>query len=128
MAALRHQLGVYQRRGQRPSIVPADRLLWSVLSRFAKLTLNERHLERLLSHYFAYYREWRLHRTLDMDAPDVRAVRPTHRTGSWSFRRPGDFIITICRVLHDFCGPTAPNDGGSRAVPSTPKSRLPANG
>jgi hypothetical protein len=33
IAALRHQLAVYQRRGQRPQITPADRLLWSVISR-----------------------------------------------------------------------------------------------
>jgi hypothetical protein len=32
-AALRHQLSVYRKLGQRPRIHPADRLLWSVISR-----------------------------------------------------------------------------------------------
>jgi len=32
-AALRHQLAVYRKSGQRPRIRPADRLLWSVMSR-----------------------------------------------------------------------------------------------
>ena len=32
-AALRHQLSVYRKSGQRPRIRPADRLLWSVMSR-----------------------------------------------------------------------------------------------
>ena len=33
VAALRHQLAVYQRTCQRPRIQPADRILWSLLSR-----------------------------------------------------------------------------------------------
>ncbi|MGB5199792.1 MAG: integrase core domain-containing protein [Sedimenticolaceae bacterium] len=32
-SALRHQLSVYRKSGQRPCIRPADRLLWSVMSR-----------------------------------------------------------------------------------------------
>jgi hypothetical protein len=32
-AALQHQLAVYRKSGQRPRIRPADRLLWSVMSR-----------------------------------------------------------------------------------------------
>ena len=32
-AALRHQLSVYRKSGKRPRIRPADRLLWSVMSR-----------------------------------------------------------------------------------------------
>jgi len=32
VAALRHQLAVYQRTCQRPRIQPADRILWSLLS------------------------------------------------------------------------------------------------
>ena len=32
-SALRHQLSVYRKSGQRPRIRPADRLLWSVMSR-----------------------------------------------------------------------------------------------
>ena len=39
------------------------------------VVLNERHLRRLLSGYFAYYHEWRLHRSLDMDAPNARAMK-----------------------------------------------------
>lgn len=33
IAALRHQLAVYQGKAVRPSIAPADRLLWAVISR-----------------------------------------------------------------------------------------------
>jgi putative transposase len=32
-SALRHQLSIYRKSGQRPRIRPADRLLWSVMSR-----------------------------------------------------------------------------------------------
>jgi len=33
IAALRHQLSLYQSKGRRPRIAPADRLLWSVVAR-----------------------------------------------------------------------------------------------
>ncbi len=33
VAALRHQLSVYQFEQRRPRIAPADRLLWSILAR-----------------------------------------------------------------------------------------------
>ena len=36
------------------------------------VVLNKRHLKRLLSKYLGYYHEWRLHRSLSMDAPDGR--------------------------------------------------------
>lgn len=39
------------------------------------VVLNERHLRRLLKSYLAYYNEWRTHRSLEGDAPDVRVVR-----------------------------------------------------
>jgi transposase InsO family protein len=39
------------------------------------IVLNERHLKRLLSWYFAYYHPWRTHRSLQQDAPDGRRVR-----------------------------------------------------
>ncbi len=32
IAALRHQLSLYQSKGRRPRIAPADRLLWSVVA------------------------------------------------------------------------------------------------
>ena len=38
--------------------------------------LNERHLKRVLRGYFAYYHEWRPHRSLEMDSPDGRPVHP----------------------------------------------------
>jgi putative transposase len=41
------------------------------------VVLNEQHLRRLLKSFVTYYNEWRTHRSLDGDAPDVRAVRPT---------------------------------------------------
>lgn len=34
--ALRHQLAVYQRAGHRPQLTPADRLLWTWLSRLSR--------------------------------------------------------------------------------------------
>ena len=37
--------------------------------------LNERHLKRLLFRYLRYYHAWRPHQSLDMDAPDGRAVQ-----------------------------------------------------
>jgi transposase InsO family protein len=40
------------------------------------IVLNERHLKRLLASYFNYYHRWRVHRSLDMDSPDTRPVRP----------------------------------------------------
>ncbi len=38
------------------------------------VVLNERHLKRLLRDYFAYYHQWRPHRSLEMDSPDGRPV------------------------------------------------------
>ncbi len=38
------------------------------------IVLNERHLKRLLRGYFAYYHQWRTHRSLKMDSPDGRSV------------------------------------------------------
>jgi hypothetical protein len=54
--ALRHQLAVYQRSGGRPKIQPADRLLWSWLSRMwidwkEALCLREtKYRDRLAAH------------------------------------------------------------------------------
>ena len=39
------------------------------------VVLNERHLKRLLRNYFAYYHQWRPHRSLEMDSPDGRPVQ-----------------------------------------------------
>jgi transposase InsO family protein len=36
--------------------------------------LSERHLKRLLRSYFAYYHQWRPHRSLEMDSPDGRPI------------------------------------------------------
>ncbi len=38
------------------------------------LVLNERHLRRILTGYFAYYHRARTHLSLDKDAPDVRPI------------------------------------------------------
>ncbi len=38
------------------------------------VVLNDRHLKRLLRNYFAYYHQWRPHRSLEMDSPDGRPV------------------------------------------------------
>jgi len=40
------------------------------------IVLNERHLKRVLRGYFAYYHEWRPHRSLEMDSPHGRPVHP----------------------------------------------------
>ena len=40
------------------------------------IVLNERHLHRVLRSYMDYYHTWRIHRSLDMDAPDPRLVQP----------------------------------------------------
>ncbi len=38
------------------------------------VVLSERHLKRLLRSYFAYYHQWRPHRSLEMDSPDGRPI------------------------------------------------------
>ena len=40
------------------------------------IVLNERHLRRVLHSYVSYYHTWRVHRSLNMDAPEPRAVQP----------------------------------------------------
>jgi putative transposase len=40
------------------------------------LVLNERHLRRILTRYFAYYHRARTHLALDKDAPDGRPIAP----------------------------------------------------
>jgi transposase InsO family protein len=40
------------------------------------IVLNERHLRRVLHSYVSYYHTWRVHRSLDMDAPEPRVVQP----------------------------------------------------
>ena len=51
-----------------------ERVIGSIRREFLEhvIVLNEKHLRRLLSRYLAYYHDWRLHRSLDMDAPDTR--------------------------------------------------------
>jgi len=39
------------------------------------IVLHERHLQRLLTRYFAYYHRWRTHLSLAMDCPAPRPVR-----------------------------------------------------
>ena len=40
------------------------------------IVLNARHLTRVLTAYIVYYHHWRTHRSLEMDAPEPRAVQP----------------------------------------------------
>ena len=40
------------------------------------IVLNERYLCRVLQSYSDYYHAWRVHRSLDMDAPKPRLVQP----------------------------------------------------
>jgi transposase InsO family protein len=40
------------------------------------MVLNDRHLRRVLECYVDYYHHWRTHLSLEMDAPESRAVQP----------------------------------------------------
>ena len=40
------------------------------------IVLNEGHLRRVLRSYINYYHHWRTHLSLEMDAPESRAVHP----------------------------------------------------
>lgn len=40
------------------------------------IVLNERHLRRVIQSYVDYYRRWRVHRSLEMDALEPRATQP----------------------------------------------------
>ena len=40
------------------------------------VVLSERHLKRILKSYLGYYHGWRVHQSLDMDAPDGRPIQP----------------------------------------------------
>ncbi len=54
----------------------AERLIGSIRRECLDhvLVLNERHLRRILTGYFAYYHRARTHLALDKDAPDVRPI------------------------------------------------------
>jgi putative transposase len=43
------------------------------------IVLNEHHLRRILTGYFAYYHTWRTHLALEMDSPERRPVQPPER-------------------------------------------------
>ncbi len=43
------------------------------------IVLSERHLKRVLAHYFSYHHRWRCHQSLEMDCPVTRAVHPADR-------------------------------------------------
>src|SRR4029453_17877052 len=53
------------------------------------LVLNERHLRRILTRYFAYYHEARTHLSLHKDAPDGRSVERPERGKVISIREVG---------------------------------------
>jgi putative transposase len=54
----------------------AERLIGSIRRECLNhvLVLSERHLRRILTHYFAYYHQARTHLALDKDAPNLRRV------------------------------------------------------
>jgi putative transposase len=56
----------------------AERLIGSIRRECLNhvLVLGERHLRRILTHYFAYYHQARTHLALDKDAPDPRPIEP----------------------------------------------------
>ena len=43
------------------------------------IVLGERHLRRILTHYFRYYHRWRTHQSLEMDSPEGRETSPLGR-------------------------------------------------
>ncbi len=49
------------------------------------VVLDERHLKPLLRSYFAYYHQWRPHRSLEMDSPDGRPVHSPELGGIIEF-------------------------------------------
>ena len=44
--------------------------------RWAAPDTGERHLRRILKHYFAHYHRWRCHQSFEMDCPEPRPVQP----------------------------------------------------
>jgi len=56
----------------------AERLIGSIRRECLDhvLVLSERHLRRILTHYFAYYHRARTHLSLDKDTPDGRPAEP----------------------------------------------------
>jgi len=56
----------------------AERLIDSVRRECLNdvIVLNEQHLRRVLHSYVNYYHNWRVHRSLEMDAPEPRVVQP----------------------------------------------------
>ncbi len=78
-----------------------ERVIGSIRREFLDhvVVLNERHLKRLLSKYIRYYHEWRLHRSLGMDAPDGRIER-------WS--KPNQVVeFSAVHGLHHYYLPRA---------------------
>jgi putative transposase len=60
--------------GQSPYV---ERLIGSIRRECLEdvIVLNEWHLRRMLQSYVDYYHTWRVHRSLDMDAPEPRPVQ-----------------------------------------------------
>ena len=54
-----------------------ERVIGSIRREFLDhvVVMNRRHLMRLLASYVGYYNEWRVHRSLDMDAPRQRVKK-----------------------------------------------------
>ena len=53
------------------------------------IVLNERHLRRILRSYVSYYHTWRVHRSLDMDAPEQRPVQAPGLGPVWKLPEVG---------------------------------------
>jgi hypothetical protein len=73
LIALRLQVAVYKQTVSRPKLRPTDRVLRS---------------------YVDYYHSWRVHRSLDMDAPDPRPIQPPEPGSVKRYRKWVDSIIT----------------------------------
>ena len=62
------------------------------------IVLNEKHLRRILSSYFAYYHESRTHLSLDRNAPIERKVEPPHRGQVIAIPQVGGLHHRYCRA------------------------------
>ena len=72
--ALRQQLAVYKQSVNRPKLRRRDRIFWVCLNHV--IVLNEVHLQRMLTLYFADYHDVRPHLSLKRNSPTPREVEP----------------------------------------------------
>jgi hypothetical protein len=93
------------------------------------IALNKCHLRRIVARYLDYYRDWRTHLSLSMDAPNPRTVHPPD-LGRWShFRNSAACITTttissVIRYERPFC-PVVGDEFSGRTTTTLVISPLP---